>query len=499
MSTRRRQLLSGGAVLIAGELVVQLCGLLRNFIVARLIGPEPFGIAAALAMSVSLVEMISDLGAGRFLTRAHGEDGESWLSVAHGISVARGLLGGLALFIVAGPVAHFMRMPDATWAFRVVAIVPVVRGFTHNQIWLAQRELRFKAFVACQALPQILLLLAAYPLAVWIPDFRALLWLLMANAVISTALSHVVSRKPYRLAYDRDRFRRLLGFGLPLLGDGLLMFVVLHGERIVVANVYGTSMPWLLGAYSAALLLAWTPAAIMGRVGLSLGVPHLASLRADPAARDRQYSAGARAMGVPALGLAVLFGFAGRDLVSAVFGEGYQLSHALAAWLGFGQALRIIRTFPVVIAIAEGVTLSAMLANLARAASVGVAWLAARAGQEPWTVLAIGAAGEAVGIALCAGMNRWRLGVPAGAILPALTVTSAGFAGAWWAGTLPQAAGLGVFARAAVGVGLGAIAAAIAGLADPATRVMIAGFLKRRASATPMSRPTEVPTPHEAR
>jgi O-antigen/teichoic acid export membrane protein len=482
---------------MAGELVVQLCGLLRNFIVARLIGPEPFGIAAALAMSVSLVEMISDLGAGRFLTRAHGEDGASWLSVAHGISIVRGLVGGLALVLVAGPVATFMKMPEATWAFRVVAIVPVVRGFTHNQIWLAQRDLRFKAFVVCQAIPQVLLLLAAYPLARWIPDFRALLWLLMANAAMSTVLSHVVTRTPYQIAFDRERFRQLLAFGLPLLGDGLLMFVVLHGERIVIANVYGNAFPLLLGAYSAALLLAWTPAAIMGRVGLSLGVPHLASLRTDRAARDRQYRAGTRALAAPALGLAVLFGFGGRDLIAAVFGEKYDLSHALAAWLGFGQALRILRTFPVVIAIAEGLTLAAMLANVARAGSVGVAWLAARAGHEPWIVLAIGAAGEAAGIALCVGMNRWRLAVPAGAILSPLVITGAGFAAAWWIGAHPRLVHLGVFARAATGIGLGAMAAAILAIADPLTRSMIAGFLKRREGATPMSPATEVSAPHE--
>jgi hypothetical protein len=41
------------------------------------------------------------------------------------------------------------------------------------------------------------------------------------------------------------------------------------------------------------------------------------------------------------------------------------------------------------------------------------------------------------------------------------------------------------------------MAAAILAIADPLTRSMIAGFLKRREGATPMSPATEVSAPHE--
>lgn len=496
MSKRRGQLLKGGAVLMVGEAVVQLCGLLRNFLVARLILPEQFGVAAALAMSVSLVEMLSDLGAGRFLTRAHDEDGESWLAIAHGISIIRGCVGGVLLVVLAGPIASLMKMPEATWAFRMVGLVPAMRGLTHNQIWLAQRELRFKAFVATQAAPQILTLLAAYPLAKVMPDFRALLWLLMANAALAVILSHVAARKPYRVAYDRDRFRQLLAFGMPLLGDGILMFVVLHGERIVIANTYGKV---LLGAYSAAFLLAWTPSAILGRVGLSLGVPQLASLRNNREARNRQYSAGVRLLAAPAIGMAVVFGLAGREFVASIFTDKYDLSAALAAFLGLGQALRILRTFPTVIAVAEGFTLAPMLGNVARAAAVGAGLLCARAGSEAWVVLALGAAGECVALAVTGALDRAKLGVPLSPLMAPTAVTLGAFGAAWLLASTGPVAGMGLYPRAGLGVLAGGLAAACTLALDPSARHLLAGFLKHRTPTTPMTGAPEAAVSHESR
>ena len=484
MTKRKGQLLKGGTTLIAGEMVVQFCGLFRNFLVARVIAPDQFGIAAALAMSVSLVEMLSDLGAGRFLTRSHGQNGDAWLDVAHGISIRRGAVGALLLLLLAGPLASLMKMPEATWAFRMVGIVPLLRGFTHNQIWLAQRELRFKAFITAQALPQIVTTLAALPMAWWLNDFRALLWLLIANATLSVVLSHAVARKPYRLAYDRAKFKQLLTFGLPLLGDGALMFVVLHGERIVIANTYGKE---LLGAYSAAFLLAWTPAAIIGRVGLSLGVPQLASLRTDRPARNRQFATGVRILAAPALGMAVLFGFAGNDLVGAIFGDEYHLTAAFAAWLGMGQAIRILRTFPTVIAVAEGFTLSPMFGNIARAAAVGLGLALAKSGSEAWIVLAVGAGGEAIALVISLAANRRKLAVPTTPLLLPFVAVGLGFLGAWWVGNLPPLADLSIILRAGLGVLLGGTATLGVLALDPHARGLVARFLKLHPPTTPMT------------
>lgn len=490
MSARRARLLRAGSLLLASEILVQACGLLRNLVVARLILPEHFGVAAALAMSVSLVEMLSDVGAGRFLTRAHGHDGDAWLGVAHTVSILRGTLGALALALLAPLLASALDMGDAAWAFRAVALVPLVRAWTHNDIWLAQRDFRFRAYALYQALPQVATLALAAPVALWLRDYRALLLLLVVNASLATLLSHLAGSRPYRLAFDKARTRELLAFGLPLLGDGLLMFVVMHGERVIVSNAFGRAA---LGFYSATYLLAWTPAAVLGRVGLSLGTPQLSALRHDRARRDAHVALASRLMLAPAIALGIAFALGGGEIVRLVFGDDYRLAPAAAAWLALGQALRILRVVPIVAAIAEGYTLSPLVGNVARALAVAVGFGLAEGGAPLETVLGAGVAGELVAHVLTVFMNRLRLALPARGVVLPVALLGVAFWLAWTLRAVPAFASLGPIPLALVAMGIGAASGTVVLAFSPGARGLARGILKRGGRDSPISQPDATP------
>ena len=71
--TTRLLFLKGGLKLGANQVIIQACSFVRSVILARLISPEDFGIAATLAMTFSLFEMVSNLSAELLLVQA--EDG----------------------------------------------------------------------------------------------------------------------------------------------------------------------------------------------------------------------------------------------------------------------------------------------------------------------------------------------------------------------------------------------------------------------------------------
>ncbi len=77
--TIRSSILHGAFKLGTGQVVVQLCSFVRSVILARLISPENFGIAATFAMTFSLVEMVSNLSAQLLLVQApDGGDAPFW-------------------------------------------------------------------------------------------------------------------------------------------------------------------------------------------------------------------------------------------------------------------------------------------------------------------------------------------------------------------------------------------------------------------------------------
>lgn len=390
MSLQLKKVAKGGSVLFVGEIVVQFSGFLRNIIIARIIAPDQFGIAAALAMTVAMVEMFSDLGVGRYLTRLAESDEKSWLSTANAISLLRGALGSTVLFFLASPIAASLNMEEHIWSFQLIAILPLVKGFTHNEIWFSQRKLHYNAYVICQAFPQVITLLVSIPLALWLKDFRAMMFILILNSILNVTLSHLVLKQKYLVKIDRVKVKKLLQFGTPLLFDGLLVFLILHGDRLIFARYYGADM---LGIYSAAFLLAWTPTAVVGRIAASLGLPYFSGFRDNVTERDKKYSHAVLLSFIPAVCLAALFSVAGSELIQIAFGNKYSTESHFIAWLGFGRALAVLRTIPIVLALAEGHSIVTVLANSVRSLAVVVGLVIAQS-VTPTVIMGIAAIGE---------------------------------------------------------------------------------------------------------
>ena len=72
--------------------------------------------------------------------------------------------------------------------------------------------------------PQVIVTAAAWPLAVWLKDYRVIVWLMVTKSVTGAVLSFMFARRPYRWRWDREHARSMLVFGWPLLLNGLVMF-----------------------------------------------------------------------------------------------------------------------------------------------------------------------------------------------------------------------------------------------------------------------------------
>jgi len=246
----------------------------------------------------------------------------------------------------------------------------------------------------------VLTLAAAYPLSRALPDFRCMLVLVIASAVVSLVASHVRPSVAYRMAFDRSKLKALGRYGFPLLGAGLLMFAIMNGERFIFANRFGAEA---LGVYSVAVLLAWTPAGVAGRISLSLGVP----LVGERLSTSRALLGLTFALGTFAVAFAAGLGLLAGDLPALLFGEAYRPPAGMMALLASMYGLQALRNAPVATALAEGRTGQIVIANGLRALAVPVGL-----GVVLWTermlpLLAVGLGFEVVALV-------WQIGVAPG-------------------------------------------------------------------------------------
>jgi len=355
-----RKVLKGSALLTAGQFAVQGSALFRNAIVARFITLADMGIGRSFGLTITLLEMATQVSPQVMMIQARDGDRKRLQGVAHLVQVLRGLLMGLLLLIVAEPVARLFDVPQALWAFRALALIPVIESFHHLDIRRLQRDLNYGPAVGVTALSQLATLALAWPLAVWLGDYSVIFWLLLIKTVLFVVGSHIVAKRPYRIVWDRHYIDRILRFGWPLLVNGLLLCVLRQGDHMIIGATYGMAV---LGVYANAYLLVVIPSRALGQIGGSLVLPLLSSVQDDSEQYRRRYETTIQLVSLLAIGLGVCFVVMGGRLVELVFGSPYASAGEFVGWLGAMAALRMIRVVPNQAAVALADTRNPMISN----------------------------------------------------------------------------------------------------------------------------------------
>ena len=409
MSTRL-SFFKGGLKLGVGQAVSQASSLVRNLIVARLISPADYGIAALFALTFSLLEMVSNLSAQMLIVQAEDGDNPRFEKTVHLVHAARGLLNGAMIFLLAGAVSHLFGVPQARLAFKCLALVPVIRGFYHLDIARFQRGMRFGPSVLVDVGSGLLVTILAIPLALWFRNYWTMLWLLVAQSVCHLVGTHLLSERRYGWAWDKSYTRRMFHFGWPLAVNGVFMFGIFEGDRLVIGSAHhlfarGSYTLTDLGVYSVAFVVTQAPAMILSNICTSLFLPLLSRAQDARMQFERRYLACIHVVSLFAVVMATGFIVAGGGVIRILFGHRYAEAGVFVGWLSAMWALRILRVAPTLAAMAFGDTRNAMVSNLARScAFLGILFVAATGRSVLW-IAVCGFLGEVLALVVCV----WRL------------------------------------------------------------------------------------------
>src|SRR3990167_2165686 len=132
-----------GASWIGGlKLFSRLVSILRTIIIARILSPSQFGIFGIATLALSLIETFTETGINIVLVQKK-ESIEEYINTAWVISIIRGSIIFLVIFISADFVADFFKSQEAYPLLVLVAFVPLIRGFINPAIAKFQKELKF--------------------------------------------------------------------------------------------------------------------------------------------------------------------------------------------------------------------------------------------------------------------------------------------------------------------------------------------------------------------
>lgn len=417
MNKTHHSVVKGGLKLGFGQVVAQVCSFIRSIILARLISPANFGIAATFAMTFSLLEMLSNLSADKLLIQSKEGNNPDLQSTAHLLDVMRGAANAAIIFALAIPIARLFGIRQAAWAFECLALVPLIRGFAHSDFNRLQREMQFGPSVTMDISTNVVATLAAFPLGWWLRDYSAMLWLLILQAVAYTVGSRIVAKRSYSLSWHPEYIQKMAAFGWPLLINGVLMFGIFEGDRLVIGASHRLFLHSIftlsdLGVYSVAFSLTMAPTMFVANVCSSLFLPLLSQVQGSATQFNRRYSACSEMIALLAAGISIPFIIAGGKCIVLIYGPKYEAAGAVIGWLAAMWALRMIRVTPTLAAMALGDTTNAMISNAVRSTALAGILCAAALGKPLLWVGICGFLGEFMATGVSIVRLRARSGVP---------------------------------------------------------------------------------------
>lgn len=307
---------SGVAWKLGSQLILQVSRMAVALILARLLTPDDWGLAAMVIVfsGVVIVFAESALGIALIQRRSIDEDDRStvfWTSAAIGLALM------LAGFGLAEPLARFYGEPEVAPLFTALSVGFLVTALGSTQQALLIRDMRFDrlelrqiAATVVGAAVGIALALAGY--GAW-----AIVGQLLTEAVMSTALLWLLAGWWPSARFSFASLRRLAGFAGNVFGENLLYQAGRNVGNLLIGRFLGASA---LGLYALATNIVLVPFARIAGPLQQVFFPAFALMSDDRPRMADTWIRATRLVGVisiPALvGLAVV----APDFVQVVLG-----------------------------------------------------------------------------------------------------------------------------------------------------------------------------------
>jgi O-antigen/teichoic acid export membrane protein len=401
-------------LILSGNAVASLLTLLRNLLVANLIPVEDYGIAVTFAMVLTMVEVVSSFGLQLLIVQSRRDDAD-WQAALQGFHFLRALVSSAVLFLGAGPIADFLGVPEVTWAYQVLALAPLMTGLVSLDIYRLQRTMTYLPEMTVLALPAAISLAATIPLAWAFGDYRVMLYASLLQIACMMVISRLVAERPFRMRLDLSVIREAMRFGWPLMINNVLLFLVMNGEKVVVAREIGMAS---LAILSMGFTLTLTPTLVMERSVHAFFMPQLSSVQDDDARFDPLARTAVQANFLNGVILILAVLLVGEPFVHLALGPEYAPLVPLMVWLAILQAMRVFKIGFIIASVARARTSHAMIGNMFRVFSLPLSWWVAVETGNLLLMIWIATLGEFLGMMAAMILMRVQVGVRIRPLLP---------------------------------------------------------------------------------
>ena len=317
----------------------ELIGIPHSMIMARLLSPYDFGVAAASGFFILLASRVTQFGFAGALVRVKELRPEHASSV-YLVNQAIGIVTFATLFACAPLVGQFLRSADAGRLLPVAALVFLITPLSVVPGALFQRRMQFRYLMLTDWIDTAIGAVATIVLALNGFGFWSIVYGPVIAMVVRIPLQLYLSEWRPSFRFSRAAMRELLSFGLGLHAKRVLEYASNNLDNLVVGRVLGITP---LGIYNKAFT---TMNKVVFRLELGQAPFRIFSVIHEDAERFRRaYSR--LILSITLLGYPALVGLivAAEPLIVVLYGERWTPAVLPFQILCFGGMLKLLNAY----------------------------------------------------------------------------------------------------------------------------------------------------------
>ena len=349
----------------------------RGVLMARILGPQQFGMAIIILSVAAALEMFADAGIDRYVVQSRFGNRQDVMQTSHAFRVGGSTLIGLVIVALSGPLAHVFRASELWLPIALTGGIVIIRGLEDLSYKLQQRQHRFEQETIIEVVRWSADLAVTAAVALLTHSFWAVVAGCYANAIAQLIMTHALAKGRYSF-WPRARLIALVGrFSLPIYINAFILFTAGQGDRMVVAGMFTKRD---VALYAAACAIGQGISGLAGRITMSTFLPMMSKTAANLEGRRRtiNYLGALTIAGsiVFLLGMALL----GPLVVPLIYGPEYRGLQALIFASAIVQMIQLEQGWLTTLLMANGLTTRFPLITIMRAAAFPAAILFVSAG-----------------------------------------------------------------------------------------------------------------------
>jgi O-antigen/teichoic acid export membrane protein len=318
----------------------RIIAFIKILILARILSPSEFGLFGIAMLFLSLLEIISETGVNIFLIQ-EGNDIDSFIDTAWIVSILRGMVIALVLFLLAPIISHFFYSPKSLSIIYLISLVPLMRGFINPSIVKFQKNLLFAKEFIFRLVIYFLDAFVAILAAIVSHSALSLVYGLLAGAVFEVIASHLLVKPRPKLRFIKDKLELIIRRGKWVTFAGIFNYLFENIDDAVVGRLLNTTY---LGTYQMAYKISSFPMTEVSDVIQKVTFPVYSKITQDKERLKKAFIKSLLATTLVVIPIGLLLYFFPEQVVLTLLGP---------KWISAVPVIKVLSFFGVVRAITE--------------------------------------------------------------------------------------------------------------------------------------------------